>query len=35
MVSLLDVNFLIALLDELHQHHDRARAWLTELIGSG
>jgi toxin-antitoxin system PIN domain toxin len=29
MRALLDVNVLIALLDQTHQHHDRATAWLT------
>ncbi len=33
--SLLDVNVLLALLDELHQQHDTAMQWLTENIGSG
>jgi hypothetical protein len=30
MRALLDINVLIALLDEDHVHHGRARAWLAE-----
>ena len=33
--ALLDVNVLIALLDEAHVHHASARAWLSANIGSG
>lgn len=29
MRALLDVNVLIALLDQTHQHHERATAWLS------
>ena len=35
MFSLLDVNILIALLDENHLHHPAASAWLEENIGDG
>ena len=35
MQSLLDVNILIALLDENHLHHRRVGAWLEENIGAG
>jgi len=30
--ALFDINLLIALFDELHQHHDRATLWLKENI---
>jgi predicted nucleic acid-binding protein len=33
MRALLDVNVLIALLDEAHVHHASARAWLAANIG--
>lgn len=33
--ALLDVNVLIALLDEAHVHHTVARAWLSTNIDSG
>lgn len=33
--ALLDVNVLIALLDEAHVHHASARAWLSANISSG
>jgi toxin-antitoxin system PIN domain toxin len=33
--ALLDVNVLIALLDDAHVHHRRARDWLGEHIGGG
>jgi toxin-antitoxin system PIN domain toxin len=35
MRALLDVNVLIALLDEAHVHHHRARGWLADNIDSG
>ena len=35
MRALLDVNLLIALLDEEHIHHQTARSWLVDNIGSG
>ncbi|MDR0592761.1 MAG: PIN domain-containing protein [Bifidobacteriaceae bacterium] len=35
MISLLDVNVLLALLDTDHLFHGRARAWLTESIAQG
>lgn len=35
MRSLLDVNVLIALLDEEHVHHDAARHWMRENIRHG
>ncbi len=35
MRTLLDVSVLIALLDAAHQHHQTARAWLTEHIADG
>lgn len=35
MYSLLDVNFLIALLDENHLHHSAACAWMDEHIDDG
>ena len=35
MRALLDVNVLIALFDPIHQHHDRAHAWLKTNIRSG
>ncbi len=35
MRALLDINVLIALLDESHQHHGVAREWLIRNIGSG
>ena len=35
MYSLLDVNILIALLDENHLHHSAACAWLEEHINDG
>jgi toxin-antitoxin system PIN domain toxin len=35
MRALLDVNVLIALLDEAHVHHASARAWLAVNIGQG
>jgi len=33
--SLLDVNVLIALFDQDHVDHERARAWFTAEIGAG
>lgn len=35
MRALLDINVLIALLDEDHVHHSRARAWLMQRGRSG
>lgn len=35
MRALLDVNVLIALLDDAHVHHRRARDWLGAHIGAG
>ena len=35
MRALLDINVLIALFDPIHQHHDRAHAWLKKNIQSG
>lgn len=35
MRALLDVNVLIALLDEAHIHHDRAISWLERHVGEG
>ncbi|HWL44569.1 MAG TPA: TA system VapC family ribonuclease toxin [Ilumatobacter sp.] len=35
MRALLDVNVLLALFDEDHDHHDRARAWLSAEIADG
>ncbi len=35
MRALLDVNVLIALLDALHVHHERARRWLRNNIEHG
>lgn len=35
MRALLDVNVLIALLDEAHVHHLRARRWLSDNIERG
>ncbi len=35
MRALLDVNVLIALLDQAHPHHDTASAWLKANIGHG
>ena len=35
MRALLDVNFLIALLDAGHIHHQRARQWLEQEIENG
>ncbi|HRQ65056.1 MAG TPA: VapC toxin family PIN domain ribonuclease [Xanthomonadaceae bacterium] len=35
MRALLDINVLIALLDEAHVHHQRARAWLHSNIDQG
>lgn len=35
MRALLDVNVLIALLDQGHVHHGPARAWLADHIGEG
>jgi len=35
MRTLLDVNFLVALLDSEHEHHTRARAWLGENGAEG
>lgn len=35
MRALLDINVLIALLDEDHVHHERARRWLMEHQGAG
>jgi len=35
MRALLDVNVLIALLDEAHSHHDAAAAWLPGNIKAG
>ena len=35
MRALLDVNVLIALLDEDHVHHGRARAWLVDRHAAG
>lgn len=35
MRALLDVNVLIALLDQGHVHHAVARAWLAANIGQG
>jgi len=35
MRALLDVNLLIALLDQEHVHHVTARSWLADNIGSG
>ena len=35
MRALLDVNVLIALLDEDHTMHDRARQWFTANVGEG
>lgn len=35
MRALLDVNVLIALLDEGHVHHATALAWLSDSIGAG
>lgn len=35
MVALLDVNVLIALLDEGHMHHAAATRWLSDHLGAG
>ncbi|HMO03769.1 MAG TPA: PIN domain-containing protein [Kiritimatiellia bacterium] len=35
MRALLDINVLIALFDPIHQHHERAHAWLKANIRSG
>ena len=35
MRALLDINVLIALLDESHQHHAPARNWMLENVGQG
>jgi toxin-antitoxin system PIN domain toxin len=35
MRALLDINVLIALFDPIHQHHDRAHAWLKANIRHG
>ena len=35
MRALLDVNVLLALFDQDHVHHDRARAWLSAEIEHG
>lgn len=35
MVSLLDINVLIALLDADHADHRRARAWFIQHAGAG
>ena len=35
MRALLDINLLIALLDQDHVHHGRAREWLVENAGAG
>jgi hypothetical protein len=35
MRALLDINVLIALFDPIHQHHERALAWLKTTIRSG
>ena len=35
MISLLDVNLLVALFDEAHVHHSRAHEWLTENRSKG
>ena len=35
MRALLDINVLIALMDESHQHHSVAREWLRRNIGGG
>lgn len=34
-VALLDVNFLVALLDRLHPHHDAAHRWFQRHRGRG
>ena len=35
MIALLDVNVLIALVDERHSHHRRALDWLTRNVEEG
>lgn len=35
MISLLDVNVLIALLDAEHLHHDTANDWFADHAGDG
>ena len=35
MRALLDINVLIALLDEQHVHHDAAQAWLRKYMPDG
>ena len=35
MRALLDVNVLIAMLDQAHPHHDTALSWLKSNIGLG
>ncbi len=35
MRALLDINLLLALLDQAHVHHERARAWFEGQIGEG
>lgn len=35
MIALFDVNFLIALFDAAHVHHDAAQAWLAKSRSAG
>jgi uncharacterized protein len=35
MRALLDINILLALMDQAHVHHTRARAWFEEQVEAG